>query len=117
MTWKDFIANEKKLYYNPNYWLKILLTILACALTINISIWLYAMFIVAIWGFIENEYTEDLPLKENDRIRVRELDCLHDYYFVKYVDDNQKQAYVTVFPGGEESFYKVVDVDKIRKDH
>jgi hypothetical protein len=116
MTWKSFISDEKKLWKSEYYWLKNLMTILACALTITISFWLYAIFVLCIWVLIDNEYAEDLPFKEHDRILVRESDCMHDYYFVRYADKNQVQAYVTVFPGGEASFERLVDVNNIRKE-
>jgi hypothetical protein len=116
MTWKDFIANEKRLYSNSYYWLKILMTILACALTINISFWLYVIFVVFIWGSIKYEYPEDLPLKEHDRIIFHDNTGMHDYYFVRYADKNQVQAYITIFPGGEATFEKLVDVNSISKE-
>ena len=78
--------------------------------------WLYIMFIIAIWGFIDYEYEDDLPFKKNDRIVLHDNTGFHDYYFVRYADKNQKQAYITIFPGGEASFEKIVDINIIRKE-
>ena len=117
MTWKNFILNEKKLYNNQYYWLKILMTILATALTITISFWVYAIFIIMIWVFIKYEYPEDLLFKEHDRIIFHDNTGLHDYYFVRYADVNQKQAFITIFPDSGASFEKLVDVISISKEH
>ena len=102
---------------NYYYWLQTLMMILAVLLTYSISLWLTLMFIVAISGLIENRYDIDLPFKEHDRIIFHDNTGLHDYYFVRYADSGQKQAYITIFPGGETSFHKLVDVNSFYKEH
>ena len=99
-----------------NYWLQMSMMVLAVLLTVNLSVWLTCMFIVFIFGFIDGN--DELPLKEHDRVRIVGLSCIHsdDYYFVKYIDDYQREAVVTLFPGGDSAFEIIVNVNDIHKE-
>jgi hypothetical protein len=113
MTWKQIYETRLTNYY---YWLKVLLTIISGMFCVNNLFWLYILFIVAIWGFIDYEYKEDLPFKENDRIKLIESYDMHDYYFVRYADNNQKQVVITLFPGSGKEYEKIIDIKRIRKE-
>lgn len=114
---KQLLSNEKKHLTNYYYWLRILMIILSGLLTMSISVYLYGAFVLAIIWFIKYEYPEDLPFKENDRIILHEKTDIHDYYFIRYADVNQKEAYITLFPGSEQSFEKLVDVKSFYKEY
>jgi hypothetical protein len=101
---------------NYYYWLQTIMMVLAVLLTYSISIWLTLMFITAISGFIDNNYDIDESLKENDMIRLIGNNDFHDYYFVRYTDASQKEAIITLFPGGDSSFEKTVDACQIYKE-
>jgi hypothetical protein len=72
MDWKKI---GKEIYdtrlTNYYYWLKIMMMILAVALTQNMSFWITAIFIGAIFGFINYEYPDDL--KASNEIEDSEL--------------------------------------------